>query len=155
CAEHVVARQRPDGAWDYPNPEWKNRVATVEGVWAALALFETFRRTTDARFLEHALRWHRFLLERIGFQRCGGELAINYFAGRSGGRVPNNSSDVLRYLAELSDATGDRRYLDARNGLLRFLRRAQEPTGEFPYAIAADDGRHARPHFQCYQYNAF
>src|SRR2546425_641203 len=30
CSASVLAAQRPDGAWNYPNPEWKGRVATVE-----------------------------------------------------------------------------------------------------------------------------
>src|SRR5690348_3688768 len=29
--ERAMARQRPEGYWDYPNPEWHGRVATVEG----------------------------------------------------------------------------------------------------------------------------
>src|SRR5438445_652522 len=36
CTEYVLAAQQPEGYWEYPNPEWKGRVATVEGNYAAL-----------------------------------------------------------------------------------------------------------------------
>jgi hypothetical protein len=155
CSEDILTRQRTDGAWDYPNPEWRGRVAAVEGIWASLGLLETFRWTGDVLFLTQALRWHEFLVERIGFQQTGDELAINYFAGRSGARVPNNSTDALRFLAELADVTGDVAYLRPCAGLLTFVRRAQKATGELPYVVANAEGHTGRPHFQCYQYNAF
>src|SRR5688572_25796960 len=37
-ARGMLARQRADGAWDYPNPEWHGRVANAEGSWAAIGL---------------------------------------------------------------------------------------------------------------------
>jgi hypothetical protein len=150
----MLAAQRSDGAWDYPNPEWKGRVATVEGSWGAMGLLETHRRTGEASFLTGALRWHRFLAETIGFQRIGDTLAANYFAHRVGCRVPANSGVVLRFLAELAEVTGDPAYLEQAGGLLRFFRSTQLPSGEFPYAVeGAVELR--RVHFQCYQYNAF
>jgi hypothetical protein len=155
CSEHMLAQQRSDGAWDYPNPEWKGRVAAVEGIWASLGLLETFRWTADEMFLVGALGWHRFLVETIGFQEVGDELAINYFAGRAGTRVPNNSTDTLRFLAEIADATGHGFYLMPGDGLLAFVSRAQKATGELPYTVEGAAGHKARPHFQCYQYNAF
>ena len=105
CSASMLTAQRPDGAWNYPNPEWKGRVATVEGTWASIGLLETFRRTGEASFLTGALRWHRFLVETIRFQRVGDTLAANYFAHYTGLRVPANSSIVLRFLAELADVT--------------------------------------------------
>jgi len=154
CSASMLAGQRPDGAWDYPNPEWKGRVATVEGSWGAIGLLETYRRTGEASFLTGALRWHRFLVETIRFQRVGDTLAANYFADRSGVRVPANSSTVLRFLAELADVTRDQAYLEQAGGLLRFFRSTQLASGEFPYAVeGAVELR--RVHFQCYQYNAF
>ena len=90
----------------------------------------------------------------IGFQRHGDALAVNYFAGREGNPVPNNSAFVLRFLAELADATGDDAYRQRCPGLLRFLEAAQSPFGEFPY-VAAGPLPQGRPHFQCFQYNAF
>jgi hypothetical protein len=115
CARSIMAQQREDGAWDYPNPEWRGRVATTEGNWGAIGLLESYRRTREAPFLEAALRWHRYLVDGIGFQSLnndeGDEFAVNYFAGDRRERVCNNSATVLRLLAEFADATGDPRYL--------------------------------------------
>jgi hypothetical protein len=155
CSRHMLSQQRDDGAWDYPNPEWKGRVATAEGTWGSLGLLETYRQTADMSFLSAALNWHGFLLETIGFQRIGDELAVNYFAGRKGTRVPNNSALVLRFLAELADVTADEALLLPCSGILTFMQRVQKTTGEFPYAVAGAAGGKGRPHYQCFQYNAF
>jgi hypothetical protein len=158
CSASILAAQRPDGAWNYPNPEWRGRVATVEGTWASIGLLETYRRTGEASFLRGALQWHRFLVKTIGFQRVGNTLAANYFAHQPGSphapRVPANSSIVLRFLAELADVTGEQAYLEQTGGLLRFFRSAQLASGEFPYLVEAPPAPHP-VHFQCYQYNAF
>jgi hypothetical protein len=151
----MVDRQRSDGAWVYPNPAWNGRIATIEGTWAAIGLLETHRRTGDARFLAAALKWHRFLVSVIGFHADGDELAVRYFAGMPSPRVPNNSAEVLRLLAELAEATGDRAFLEHAPGLVAFLRRAQARSGEFPYALPGSVHASDRPHFQCFQYNAF
>jgi uncharacterized protein YyaL (SSP411 family) len=151
----MLRQQRNDGAWDYPNPEWRGRVATYEGTWGSLGLLETYRQTAEPAFLAGALKWHRFLVEAIGFQQMGDELAVNYFAQREGPRVPNNSAFVLRFLAELTEVTGDKAYSRPCAGLLTFMQHVQKTTGEFPYAVrGVADGKHW-PHFQCYQYNAF
>lgn len=156
CTGYILEQQREDGAWSYPNREWKGRTATVEGIWASLALLESYRATADPALLEGALRWHNFLIRTIGFQRVGDELAVNYFANeRRDLRVPNNSSDALRFLAELTDVTGNRDYLEPCPGLLTFMQRTQKVSGEFPYAVEGETGGKPRPHFQCYQYNAF
>lgn len=155
CSESILSQQRDDGAWEYPNREWKGRIATVEGTWASLALLETHRQTADPTFLTGARRWHEYLVETIGFQRIGDELAVNYFANLGEVRVPNNSADVLRFLAELADVTGDQAYLQRCAGLLTFMRRVQKTTGEFPYTVEGVAGGTHRPHFQCYQYNAY
>lgn len=155
CSASILDSQRPDGAWDYPNPEWRGRVATVEGSWASIGLLETYRRTGEASFLEGAVRWHRFLVETIRFQRVADTLAANYFANSTGDvRVPANSSIVLRFLAELADVTRERHYADQSDGLLRFFRSVQFASGEFPYAVS-EATTLRRDHFQCYQYNAF
>jgi hypothetical protein len=154
CAREILAQQRPDGAWSYPNPEWRGRVATAEGIWAAIGLLESYRNTRDVDFLQGALRWHAFLDSHIGYQRDGDALAINYFAGRGSARVPNNAIFVLRFLSDLADASGDQRILDPSEGLLTFVKAAQRPSGEFPYAVAGPEDA-GRPHFQCFQYNAF
>jgi hypothetical protein len=154
CSAELLARQHDDGYWEYPNPEWRGRIATAEGTWGAIGLLESYRRTMDGRFLEGATRWYRFLVKVIGFQKNGNELAVNYFAGRKGSGVPNNSAFVLRFLAELAGLTRDRSYLWPAAGMLAFMRSAQTDTGEFPYACRDQSGP-GRPHFQCYQYNAF
>jgi hypothetical protein len=155
CSEYVLAQQREDGAWVYPNPEWGGRVATTEGIWGSLGLLESYRRTGDWRFRAAAERWYEFVVQKIGFQQIGAELAVNYFHDRKGPRVPNNSVTLLRFLAELADATRQESYLQPRDGLLNFLRAVQSSTGEFPYAVKGESDGNFRPHFQCYQYNAF
>ena len=151
----VLATQRDDGAWEYPNVEWRGRVATAEGSWGSLGLLESYRHTGERQFLDGALRWHRFLMRAIGFQRSGDTLSVNYFAATEGARIPNNTAFLLRLLAELADLTGDSTYLVPGAGLLCFLRVVQEATGEFPYAVGGPAGGATRVHFQCYQYNAF
>jgi hypothetical protein len=154
CSRFMLSQQRDDGAWLYPNREWKGRIATAEGTWGSLGLIESFRQTGAGEFLDGALRWHRFLHDTIGFQQIGDQLAVNYFASQGSARVPNNSAFVLRFLAALTDATGESSYLNPCAGLITFMQRAQKRSGEFPYSLGAataDD----RPHFQCYQYNAF
>jgi hypothetical protein len=156
CSEQMLERQRSDGAWDYPNREWKGRVATAEGTWGSLGLLETYRRTKDVKFLAGALRWRRFLVDEVGFEQIGDELAVNYFWNRPTSRVPNNSAFVLRFLAELAHLTGERAYMHPCPGLVTFLSRAQKPTGEFPYMVKGRaEGVKCWEHFQCYQYNAF
>ncbi len=154
-SEYMLTQQRPDGAWDYPNPEWKGRVATVEGTWGSLGLLESYRQTAEPAFLAGALRWYDYMTQVIGFQKRGEELAANYFAQRRDSRVPNNSTLVLQFLAALADLTGEERYSQPSAGLLAFLKSAQTSTGEFPYSVPGSESNRAKPHFQCYQYNAF
>jgi hypothetical protein len=155
CSEYLLAQQRDTGAWDYPNPEWRGRVATAEGTWGALGLLESYRQTGDRRFLNSVQKWHHFLTERIGFQEVSSQLAVNYFFGQTGVRVPNNSAIVLRFLAELAHATGEELERSRCQGLLSFLQAVQRETGEFPYSVKGESGSEGWPHFQCYQYNAF
>jgi hypothetical protein len=150
----VVASQRADGAWTYPNPEWRGRVANAEGTWAALGLLETYRRTGDPGALRATLRWYEYLIDQIGLVAAPGGLAANYFAGRHGACVPNNSAFVLRLLAELSVVEGPG-VLHHAPPLVKFLATAQRSSGELPYQIAAEGERVRLPHFQCPQYNAF
>ena len=154
CARGMLARQRTDGAWDYPNPEWRGRVATTEGTWAAIGLAETYRRTRDRAVAAGILGWHRFLEEQIGYLEAPGGIAANYFADRPSAPAPNVSACVLRMHAELAHAMSDERFLAPARGLVGFLASAQRPSGELPYEIGVDGGD-VRPHFQCPQYNAF
>lgn len=155
CSEYLLAQQRESGAWVYPNPEWSGRIATTEGIWGSLALLESYRQAGDGRFLAAALKWREFVVQQIGFQHVGAESAVNYFHGRKGARIPNNSITLLRFLAELGHVTGQNVYVQHSEGMLRFLRAAQTPAGEFPYAVEGESDGDSRPHFQCFQYNAF
>ncbi len=155
CAEGILARQRSNGAWEYPNPEWRGRVATLEGAWAAVALIETYRHTNDSTYLDAALRWHRFLEKDVGWCQAPGGEAVEYFAGESRRPVPNNSTFVARMLAELAEVTGEDRYLARCRPMLAFIARAQHPSGELPYRINPDGTSGPREHYQCPQYNAF
>ena len=156
--EFVCAKQRPEGYWEYPNPEWKNRIATVEGCVGSLALLESFRRTNRPEFLQAAKGFYQFLVEHIGFrQQPNGEmLAVNYFAHADGGSggVPNNATLLLWMVAELARATDDRNYLEYGAPMVNWLKHVQLPTGELPYALGKEPGTD-RLHFLCFQYNAF
>ncbi|HEY3108101.1 MAG TPA: hypothetical protein VGL23_05075 [Chloroflexota bacterium] len=154
CSDYVLASQRPGGYWEYANPEWRGRIATVEGNFAALGLLESYVRTGDERFLAGARAWHRYLIDEVGFQGGDDELAVNYFANVAGGMVPNNTVLTLRTLARFVEATGDGAYLSRSPAMVAWLARAQVDTGELPYALARMGGP-GRPHFLCYQYNAF
>lgn len=156
CCGQMLQAQRQDGAWDYPNPEWGGRIATAECTWASLGLLASYRHTGEEQFLESVLRWHRFLINEVGFEQVGNELAVNYFAKRPTARVPNNSVFVLRFLSELVDVTGNNAYLHPCPGLVNFIRQSQKASGEIPYMVRGNlvAGKYWE-HFQCYQYNAF
>jgi hypothetical protein len=155
AADGILARQDADGGWPYPNPEWRGRVATAEGTWASLGLLDAHRRTGDPRYLAGARRWHAYVEGAVGFQERGPTAAVNYFAGRTGPRVPNNAAFYLRFLAELAAASGDADVLERAHALRAFLVEVQVPTGEFPYTVPGDAPGRLRPHFQCFQYNAY
>jgi hypothetical protein len=158
CAEAVLQLQHPPGYWEYPNPEWKGRVATVEGCFAALGLLECFARTGRASFLDGAKQWHEYLIGTIGFraQRDPRMLAINYFSHEhgDGGGVPNNATLALWNMARLAELAHEDRYLAHGPALIAWLAHVQLETGELPYEVGSRENRD-RPHFLCYQYNAF
>lgn len=151
-ADEISLTQRSDGGWDYPNPEWRGRIATVEGCFASLALLETFERVESQKYLDSALNWHQFLEREIGYRRHGG---VNYWAHSSGevGGVPNNSALVLWYLARLTQVSGDDTFLHRASQLVSWLNEVQMPTGELPYAVGENGV--AKPHFWCFNYNSF
>lgn len=151
CCEHIMRSQRADGAWEFPDPEWRGRVTTVEGLWSSFALLESFRRTGENRFVEPVLLWDRFFKQQIGFQEYRHALAVNYFAGRADTLVPNNSFSVIRYLAQLDQATQSNQNAALIDRLLSFLELTQQPNGEFPYELDQPRMRH----FQCFQYHGF
>lgn len=158
CSEYVLSTQRPDGCWDYPNPEWKGRIATVEGCFACLSLLESYGRVQYEPFLAGAKKWYQYLVDHIGFRAQGynGMLAVNYFAHNTGngGGVPNNSTLALWTTALLSEVTKNDHFLEYATPMVAWLRRVQLPSGELPYALGSSKKKN-RPHFLCYQYNAF
>jgi hypothetical protein len=155
CSDSVLSLQHPEGYWEYP-PMWprQGRIATVEGDFAALGLLEGYRRTQRESFLVAARQWHRFLIDEIGFEKKNGFSAINYWAGVPKGMVPNNTTLTLWTLAELADTTGDDAYLRTCEKMIAFLGHVQMESGELPYS-AGDLKNNFRPHFLCFQYNAF
>jgi hypothetical protein len=157
CTETLLAMQHPEGYWPYPNPEWRHRIATVEGNYAAMGLLETYLRTQHEPFLTGAKKWYDYVMQHVGFQGENGLRAINYFANLSGARVPNNSASALRTFALLAQATGDDQYLAQCRGMVAWLKDVQLPTGELPYAVQPPGSvqKKDRIHFLCYQYNAF
>jgi len=150
----IAATQRPDGAWDYPLPERKHLVATVEGDFGAMALLEGHRYDGDPDGLERARRWHAYVEREIGYQEWGGGLCVNYFQ-KPRGLVPNNTCEWIWVLGMLARATGEARFLDRVPALLTFLEAVQMKTGELPYELAGGNEPRTRPHYLCYQYNAF
>jgi hypothetical protein len=180
-SEAIVRLQTRDGSWPYPLRERRHLKATIEGNWASLALLESYRRIHDEPHRRAALHWQDFLLSEIGFQSYRGTLAVNYF-DQPRGNIPNNSTNTLWLLAELSElvppsetgAAGrgtkappsgspqehpapERSGADLDEkikGLLAFLHTAQRPSGEFPY-ILANPFEQEKIHYLCYQYNAF
>ena len=158
CTDYVLSVQHPEGYWDYPNPEWKGRVATVEGCFAGLGLLESYTRLGHEPFLAGAINWYKYLVSGIGFRRQerDGLLAVNYFAHNSGdgGGVPNNSTLALWFLAKLADASGDDQYLEMCDPMVAWLSEVQMESGELPYQLGSSKTKD-RPHFLCFQYNAF
>ena len=150
----IAATQRADGAWDYPLPERRHLVATVEGDFGAVALLEGFRNDRDATWLERAQRWHAYVEREIGYQEHAGGLCVNYFQ-KPRGLVPNNTCEWIWVLGTLASATGDARYLERVPKLLTFLEAVQMQTGELPYELAGGNEPRTRPHYLCFQYNAF
>ena len=150
----VAATQRPDGAWDYPLPERRHLVATVEGDFGTVALLEGHRHDGEASWLERARRWHAYVEREIGYQEHGGGLCVNYFQ-KPRGLVPNNTCEWIWVLGMLANATGEARFLDRVPALLTFLEAVQMKSGELPYELAGGSEPRTRPHYLCYQYNAF
>jgi len=147
CSKHIIDQQKKDGSWDYPLKSWKEHAATVEGTWASLGLLETFKWTKESKYLEGALKWYNFLINRIGFQPYENSLAIGYFDSPTM-RVPNNTTLVLWFLAELYRITNDAKFLRFNDKMIRFIQLSQNNNGELIYAVE-------REHYLCYSYNAF
>ena len=158
CSNNVAAMQQPEGYWNYPNPEWKDRIATVEGCFAVLGLLDSYSRFANEKYLHSAERWFDYLMSDIGFRVQDDETmwAINYFAHRpgNGGGVPNNSTLLLWLLARLFNETGESKYLEPCEKMVNWLKHVQLPSGELPYALGRTPDKD-KIHFLCFQYNAF
>ena len=154
AARVIRATQRPDGAWDYPLPERRHLIATVEGDFGAIAMLEHHARTGDAEALAGARAWHAYVEAHIGYQSHERGLCVNYFQ-KPRGKVPNNTCEWIWVLGRLAQATGDRAYLERVPALLDFLEAVQLPSGELPYELPGGNEPRLRHHYLCYQYNAF
>jgi hypothetical protein len=155
--EYVLRAQQPEGYWEYPNPEWKGRIATVEGDFAALGLLAGYSHSGREALMDGVKKWHRYLVDKIGFQGSDGLLAVNYFANTPGDtdtKVPNNSALMLRTLARLARTANDEGYLSPYRGMVPWLKQVQLETGELPYRLSSSPGVEQH-HFLCYQYNAY
>lgn len=154
AARIVRTTQRPDGAWDYPLPERRHLVATVEGDFGAIAMLDHHARTGDPDALAGARAWHAYVEREIGYQQHPGGLCVNYFQ-RPRGMVPNNTCEWIWVLGRLAQSTGDASYLERVPAMLGFLEAVQLPSGEMPYELPGGNERRLRHHYLCFQYNAF
>lgn len=154
AARMVRATQRPDGAWDYPLPERKHLVATVEGDFGTIAMLEHHARTGDPEALAGARAWHAYVEREIGYQQHAGGLCVNYFQ-KPRGMVPNNTCEWIWVLGRLAHATRETSYLERVPALLGFLEAVQLRTGELPYELPGGNEPRLRHHYLCFQYNAF
>jgi len=152
CSKQILNKQKNNGSWEYPLKAWKKYVSTVEGTWASLGLLETFKHTKELSYLNGALKWYNFLINRIGFQTYKGSLAINYFDTPKW-RVPNNTTLVLMFFAELYGIKKNPKFLKFNDEMIKFIQLSQNNmcarnNGELRYAVEKE-------HYLCYHYNAF
>ncbi len=149
CADTLVEIQPENGAWIHP-PIWGRRgfISTVEGVWGSLGLTAAYKKMGKQACLDSALKWFEFQIGSIGFQAVADGLAVNYYS-HSAYTVPNVTTMLLSLIAELYELTGDRKFLDYTERMIRFIACSQLESGELPYVFPS------RPHFMCYQYNSF
>jgi hypothetical protein len=147
CSKQIIDKQKNNGSWEYPLKAWKKYASTVEGTWASLGLLETFKHTKEWTYLKGALKWYDFLINRIGFQTYKDSLAINYFDIPKY-RVPNNTTLVLWFLAELYGIEKDPKFLKFNEKMIRFTQLCQNSNGELRYTVEKE-------HYLCYHYNAF
>lgn len=147
------ALETAEGYWPYPLPERRHLIAALESMWGAASLLATQARGPQPALLEGAVRAYDFIIRRIGFQEHSRGKAINYF-DQPRGKVPNNSVNAIWFFLRLWKATGEARFLEHVPALWEFIEAVQLPTGEIPYIVESPLER-ARPHYLCFQYNAF
>jgi len=153
CSQATLALETDEGYWKYPLPERRHLVATLEGIWGGIALLATYHREGGKDLLNGAGRAYEFMVNRVGFQDHAIGKVINYF-DKPRGKVTNNSVITAWYFLRLWEATREERYLEHVSPLLDFVVAAQLATGELPYIIG-NQYEKSRPHYLCYQYNAF
>ncbi|MFX0196740.1 MAG: hypothetical protein ACFFCW_11490 [Candidatus Hodarchaeota archaeon] len=147
CSDFVIGSQNNEGSWQFPQNLMKLKIYTNGGTWASLGLLETYKRTKEDKYLISALKWYNLLIGTIGFQKHKDSLAINYSIPARY-KVPNATTPVLWFLAELSCLTKNQKYLDKVDKLRRFVELSQMENGELMYTTET-------PHFLCLNYNAF
>lgn len=155
-AEWIVSNQRADGAWDYPrvSHERLDLIATVEGCWAGLALLEMYSVTGDSKWLVSARKWDSFVESQMRY--TPGEAdgvsfeAVNYYwPVKPRGRVTNNSTMMVNFSRLAAALSGDQGLAKHCDGMMKFIKAAQLPSGEFWYYLGQ------RQHYLCFQYNAY
>jgi uncharacterized protein YyaL (SSP411 family) len=148
CADRIVECQREDGAWLHPPIRFrKGFISTVEGAWAGLGLIAIFKKTGKTSHLNAAQKWYDFQVDHSGFQRVGEGLAANYYS-HSKVKIPNVTTMTVWLSEELFQVTGDSKYREYNERMIRFVADSQLESGELPYELG-------RTHFMCFQYNAF
>jgi hypothetical protein len=154
ATEGILRRQQAAGFWVYPNPEWDDRIATVEGNFAALGLLESVEHTGNKEYLNAAALWIEYMFEEIGFHEFDNQIAVNYFSSHPTAAVPNNTTLTLTLLAKFAAVSHDHSYAGFAERMISWLESIQLESGEFPYSVSTDE-RQGRLHYLCYQYNAF
>jgi len=147
-ADHILRIQRPDGSWNYSLPERRHLVGIPECMWAGLGLLAAHQQFGDERYLEAARNWYRYHVNEMGFVTYEDGHVPNYY-NRPGAIIPNVAALTMRFSIELSRATDDTAYLNNVDKMVRFLPHGQRSNGEIEYVFQM------RPHFQCFQYNAY
>ncbi len=69
CGEAMLARQMPEGYWEFPHNEWKGVIATVETCFGGLGLLAVYEATRDERYLTAARRTYDYMIHDVGFQK--------------------------------------------------------------------------------------
>lgn len=149
AADFITEKQFPSGAWEHPPiPGRKGFISTVETVWACIGLISAYRKLEVSTYLDAALKGYEALVDVIGFRSYKDGLAVNYYA-HSTSLVPNVTTMSIWLMSEIFEVTQDKNYLSYVDKMIRFLEYSHMESGELEYAF------NSRPHFQCYQYNAF